>query len=165
MTGRRLRSNGLISGPSSPRWCGMNAGRGPECRSNGDSKPSQTILCRPSYPNLGRSVGQLADGQIHNAGMARRRASCAAGFAVRCADPRCSGALVKREHLMRSTTYQCDQCRDVLVQGIAIAARYFTPAGCPTRVALDRALEVYAQERHFCDTDCMATYLRLRTGD
>ena len=66
---------------------------------------------------------------------------------------------------MRSTTYQCDQCNDVLVQGLALEARHFTPEGATARLSLDPALAPYIKVRHFCDIDCLHTFSRRKSGD
>ena len=64
---------------------------------------------------------------------------------------------------MRSTTYQCDQCADVLVQGLSLEARHFTLES--TRMDLDPALVPYLEAQHFCDLDCLLTYARRKAGD
>ncbi len=63
--------------------------------------------------------------------------------------------------MTRSVTYQCDQCRYVILQGLALETRFFTP----NWDSCDPALRNYREPRHFCDIDCLLTFLRHRTGD
>ncbi len=58
---------------------------------------------------------------------------------------------------MRSTTYQCDQCRDVLVQGLALEARYFGP---DSGVGVWHDVAIPVGGLHFCGHGCLETFLR-----
>ena len=66
---------------------------------------------------------------------------------------------------MRSVSYQCDQCNDVILQGLSLETRFFTDnwGEC------DPALRDYRTPLHFCDIDCLHTFTQPRrspaTGD
>ncbi len=61
---------------------------------------------------------------------------------------------------MRSTTYQCDQCRDVLVQGLSLEGRSFG-AGA----AFEHDAEIPAEGLHFCGLGCLETFLGRMEAD
>ncbi len=63
---------------------------------------------------------------------------------------------------MRSTTYQCDQCRDVLVQGLALEARYFGPG---RGVGVEHDVGIPAEGLHFCGLACLEFFLRRMEAD
>ncbi len=63
---------------------------------------------------------------------------------------------------MISTTYQCDQCRDVLVHGLALEARYFGPG---RGVGVEYDVGIPAEGLHFCGDDCLRIHLRRVEAD
>ncbi len=63
-----------------------------------------------------------------------------------------------------STTYQCDRCRDVLIQGIALEARFFGERLGRRGLGVVHDVEIPAEGLHFCDTDCLENYLKSQSG-
>ncbi len=61
---------------------------------------------------------------------------------------------------MISTTYQCDQCRDVLVHGLSLEERSFG-AGA----AFEQDAEIPAGGLHFCGLACLEFFLRRMEAD